>query len=137
MFGAIGRAAISANGVARTTNTRQAHSGDDAPGPDLLVRPRPRGEKPWLVVSNNARNTHLRSVLVVRVTTSAKPPLPSIVPIELSGANRAGQELLGSVLCDDIEVLDDDDDHVRPGSGLPPHIMQRVDAALMVALALT
>jgi len=39
------------------------------------------GEKPWLVVSNNARNTHLRSALVVRVTTSAKPPLPSIVPI--------------------------------------------------------
>ena len=41
-----------------------------------------------------------------------------------------------SVLCDDIEVLDDDD-HVRPGSGLPPHIMRRVDAALKVALALT
>ena len=135
MFGAIGRAAISANGVGPTTNTRQGHSGDDAPGPDLLVRPRPRGET-WLVVSNNARNTHLRSALVVRARTSAKPPLPSIVPIELSGASRAGQELLGSVLCDDIEVLDDDH-HVRPGSGLPPHIMQRVDAALTVALALT
>ncbi|MCG7430201.1 MULTISPECIES: type II toxin-antitoxin system PemK/MazF family toxin [Dermacoccus] len=94
------------------------------------------GEKPWPVASNNARDTHLRSALVVRVTTSTKPPLPSIVPIELSGASRAGQELLGSVLCDDIEVLDDDH-HVRPGSGLPPHIMQRVDAALTVALALT
>ena len=67
----------------------------------------------------------------MRVTTSTKPPLPSIVPIELSGANRAGQELIGSVLCDDIEVLYDDD-HVHP-----PHIMRRVDAALTVALALT
>ena len=94
------------------------------------------GEKPWPVASNNARDTHLRSALVVRVTTSTKPPLPSIVPIELRGASRAGQELLGSVLCDDIEVLDDDH-HVRPGSGLPPHIMQRVDAAPTVALALT
>ena len=73
----------------------------------------------------------MRIALVVRVTTSTKPPLPSIVPIELSGASRAGQELLGSVLCDDIEVLDDDH-HVHP-----PHIMQRVDAALEVALALT
>ena len=74
------------------------------------------GEKPWPVASNNARDTHLRSALVVRVTTSTKPPLPSIVPIELSGASRAGQELIRSVLCDDIEVLYDDH-HVHPGVG--------------------
>ena len=60
----------------------------------------------------------------------------SISAIDLSGASRAGQDLVGSILCDDIEVLYDDD-HVRPGGGLPPHVMRRVDAALKVALALT
>ena len=40
------------------------------------------GEKPWVVVSNNARNRALESVLAVRVTTTMSgPDLPTIVPL--------------------------------------------------------
>ena len=39
------------------------------------------GEKPFLVVSNNARNTKLGDCLGVRITTSPKPDIASIVPL--------------------------------------------------------
>jgi len=88
------------------------------------------GEKPWLVVSNNHRNARLGSALVVRVTTSPKPPLASIV--ELTHEDP----LVGRVLCDDITVLYSDDPY-RPDGTLSPGTMQAVDAALKVALGLT
>lgn len=88
------------------------------------------GEKPWLVVSNNQRNTRLGSALVVRVTTSPKPPLASIV--ELTHEDP----LAGRVLCDDITVLYSDDSR-RPAGTLSPRSMQAVDAGLKVALGLT
>lgn len=40
------------------------------------------GEKYYLVVSNNQRNRNLDSVVAVRLTTSLKPPLPSIVALD-------------------------------------------------------
>ena len=88
------------------------------------------GDKPWLVVSNNARNRNLGSVLVVRITTSQKPDLPSIVRIP------PGNPVVGSVLCDDIDILYEDDGADYLGA-LSPEVMSEVDAGLKAALGLT
>lgn len=88
------------------------------------------GEKPWLVVSNNARNNALGSALVARMTTSPKPPLDSIVVL-----GHGDEPFVGRVLCDDIETLYGDDP-ARHGGALPPATIMRVDRALRVALAL-
>jgi len=86
-------------------------------------------EKYFLVVSNNIRNRQLNSVVAVRLTTSAKPTLPSIVTL--------GQPELfvGSVVCDDIVELYDDE--VRRDLGaLTRGTMVRVNAGLMAALGM-
>ncbi|HEU0287611.1 MAG TPA: type II toxin-antitoxin system PemK/MazF family toxin [Nocardioidaceae bacterium] len=86
--------------------------------------------KPWLIVSNNARNSSgLGTVLAVRITTSRKPSLDSIV--ELSNDDS----FEGRVLCDDITVLyqDELDDLV---GYLSPSTMMRIDLGLRAALAL-
>ncbi|CAN5876747.1 hypothetical protein BH09ACT7_BH09ACT7_54460 [soil metagenome] len=41
------------------------------------------GAKPWLVVSNNRRNTALSDLLAVRITTTTKHAIP------LSAADRS------------------------------------------------
>ncbi|MDR0594393.1 MAG: type II toxin-antitoxin system PemK/MazF family toxin [Bifidobacteriaceae bacterium] len=87
------------------------------------------GEKRWLVVSNNGRNNALGSALAVRITTTPKPPLRSIV--RLGG----GESVAGSVLCDDITVIYDDDPHRHAGA-LSPAAMAGVARALGVALGL-
>jgi len=87
------------------------------------------GEKPWLVVSNNGRNDALGSALVVRVTTTVKPPLASIVELQ------PADPLVGRVLCDDITTIYDDD-HFRHAGALTLATMTKVGAALRVALAL-
>lgn len=87
------------------------------------------GEKPWLVVSNSSRNRALGSALVARVTTTPKPPLPSIVELE------AGDPLAGSVICDDIETMYLDD-QPRFGGAVSPPTLDRINAALLVALGL-
>lgn len=53
-------------------------------------------DKYFLVVSNNRRNQALPQVLAVRLTTTPKPALPSIVPL------RPPEVFTGSVVCDDI-----------------------------------
>jgi mRNA interferase MazF len=87
------------------------------------------GDKPYLVVSNNSRNQRLSSALVVRVTTSAKPDLESIV--ELSPQDP----LVGRVLCDNINVLYADEVK-RDGGALSLPTMVRVAAGLRAALAI-
>lgn len=87
------------------------------------------GEKPWLVVSNNQRNARLHSALVARITTSRKPPLDTVV--ELTHADP----LVGRVLCDDIDVLYEDEPH-RPAGALSPATMRSVNEALRIALGL-
>ena len=87
------------------------------------------GEKPWLVVSNNGRNQHLPNALAVRITTTEKPPLPTIV--ELSGQDP----LVGRVVCDDISVLYADEPFRHAGA-LTANTMMKVGSALRVALAL-
>lgn len=88
------------------------------------------GRKPYLVVSNNPRNRNLGSALVVRITTTPKPALASIVAL------GPADPLVGRVLCDDITVLYADD-RTEPAGALAPATMRQVDAALRVALALT
>lgn len=87
------------------------------------------GRKPWLVVSNNARNRHLDSCLAVRITTTPKPPLKSIVQL------GPGEPVVGRILCDDIAVIFDDE-LVEDRGALSPLTMDAVAAALKVALGL-
>lgn len=89
-----------------------------------------QGEKPRVVVSNNARNNALGSALVARMTTTVKPPLDSIVVLDPAETPFAGR-----VLCDDIETLYAEDP-VRHGGALPPATIKRIDRALRVAFAL-
>lgn len=53
-------------------------------------------DKYFVVVSNNRRNTALDSVIAARVTTTAKPAIPSIVEL------GPGEVLAGRVVCDDL-----------------------------------
>jgi mRNA interferase MazF len=86
-------------------------------------------DKYFLCVSNNRRNRALPQALAVRLTTTPKPPLPSIV--------RLGQTeaFTGVVVCDDIvEVWEDE---VRRDLGaLTPAAMLAVGRGLAAALDL-
>ncbi len=88
------------------------------------------GEKPFLVVSNNGRNRALKSALVVRVTTSDKPVLASIVELA-----HEDQPMHGRVLCDDIFELWPDE-VTRDAGALSQRTMMRVADGLRAALAL-
>lgn len=93
----------------------------------------PLGEvdrKYWVCVSNNLRNRQLGEFLCVRLTTSAKPTLPSIV--ELSAADRP---FTGRVVCDDLGPIYPDDVHEDSGA-LSSATMRRVDVGLKAALYL-
>ncbi|MFG1702779.1 type II toxin-antitoxin system PemK/MazF family toxin [Nonomuraea sp. M3C6] len=87
------------------------------------------GEKPYVIVSNNARNRALPSYLGVRITTSTKPPLPSI--IELTKEDP----VVGRALCDDIVILFAEDLRRELG-GLSLQTMMRIGQGLRHALAL-
>ena len=87
-------------------------------------------DKYFLVVSNNRRNNQLPQVLAVRLTTTPKPDLPSIV--------RLGQAeaFTGSVICDDIVEIWQDE--VRRDLGALSHqAMEAVGRGLMAALDLS
>lgn len=86
-------------------------------------------EKFFLVVSNNARNRALPQVLAVRLTTTPKPPLPSIVELEHP------EVFVGRAVCDDIVEIYPDE--VRRDLGaLTPTAMAAVGRGLAAALAL-
>jgi len=87
------------------------------------------GRKPWLVVSNNARNRNLGDVLVARITTTPKPRISSIVELP------PGECVTGSVLCDDIIAMYEDDSPELAGA-MSPRTMRDVDRALAAALGL-
>lgn len=89
-----------------------------------------RGEKYYLAVSNNRRNARLTTFLAVRMTTTPKPPLPTIVELDQSDAPWTGR-----VSCDDIEKIYVDE-VTRDYGALAPATMQRIDDALRAALAL-
>lgn len=89
-----------------------------------------RGEKYYLAISNNQRNARLQDFLAVRLTTTPKPPLPSIVHLTDDDA-----PWVGAVCCDDVEKVYRDE-VTRDYGALPPATMARVDDALRSALNL-
>jgi mRNA interferase MazF len=88
-----------------------------------------KDEKYYLVVSSNRRNERLPQALAVRLTTSHKPQIPTVVELDRR------EPFTGRVLCDDIEALYPDE--VRRDVGaLSPNAMARVEAGLRAALDL-
>lgn len=85
--------------------------------------------KYFVVVSNNRRNRALPTALGVRITSQSKPELASIV--ELS----EDEILQGSVMCDDITELWDDEIKKDVGA-LSPRAMAVVSDGLRAALSL-
>jgi len=88
------------------------------------------GLKPFLAVSNNARNKFLTSCLAVRITTTQKQEMASIVPLSTADA-----PLVGFVLCDDIAELYRDEIKDQVGA-LSTGTMLKVATGLKAALAL-
>jgi mRNA interferase MazF len=88
------------------------------------------GEKYFLAVSNNPRNRALRSFLAIRLTTTEKPRLDSIVRLDHGDGPWCGSALADSI----IEIVRDQ--VTRDLGALPPGTMRRVDDALRAALAL-
>jgi mRNA interferase MazF len=88
------------------------------------------GEKYYLAVSNNQRNAALDSFLAIRLTTSPKPALDSIITLGAADGPRTG-----SALADDVVEIYRDEVSRELGA-LPPSTMRRVDDALRVALSL-
>lgn len=86
-------------------------------------------EKYFVVVSNNRRNEALEQVLAVRLTTSPKPRLASIVEL------ATGESFVGRAVCDDIVEIYESE--VRRDLGaLSPHAMQAISRGLMAALGI-
>jgi mRNA interferase MazF len=94
------------------------------------IFPNTDGEKYYLVVSNNRRNRELKQVLAIRLTTTQKPSIASIVEIPL------GEVFIGRAVCDDIiEIWEDD---VRRDLGaLTPRTMIHIEQGLRAALGLS
>lgn len=87
--------------------------------------------KPYVVVSNNARNRVLDSVLAVRVTTTDKPRIPTAVPLGVD------DPLVGFVLADDIvEVFKDELETGDYVGCLSPKSLISLNIALGQALGL-
>jgi mRNA interferase MazF len=82
------------------------------------------------VVSNNRRNKELKQVLAIRLTTTKKPEISSIVEIP------QGEVFSGRAVCDDIiEIWEDE---VRRDLGaLTPKTMTHIEQGLKAALGLS
>ena len=85
--------------------------------------------KLFVVVSNNRRNRALPSALGVRLTTSPKPAIPSIVEL------GHPESFVGRVVCDDITEIFEDEVRGLEG-GLTTAGLDAVDAGLRAALDL-
>lgn len=88
------------------------------------------GSKYYLVVSNNARNRALDSVLAVRITTSDKSGLPAAAKLAHNDC------LSGWVYCDDIVELWEEDIRQDVGA-LSQQTMVEVERALQHALGMS
>lgn len=87
--------------------------------------------KPFLVVSNNQRNTHLGDCLAVRLTTTRKEARTTVVPL-----GPADLPLHGFVLCDEITLVFRDEVLEQAGA-LSHATMGQVAKGLSAALALS
>lgn len=81
----------------------------------------------FVVVSNSRRNRALPQVLGVRLTTTPKPTIPSV--IELSHP----EAFVGRAVCDDIAEIYQDEVMTVVGA-LSPGAMRRVGWGLAAAL---
>jgi mRNA interferase MazF len=88
-----------------------------------------KDEKYFLVASNNQRNAKLPQVLAIRLTTSAKPSIPSIVEL------GKGEVFVGRAVCDDIVEIYQDE-VVRDLGTLSPAAMVAVGNGIAAALGL-
>ena len=88
------------------------------------------GEKPWLVISENARNRVLDSVLAVRMTTTKLDHIASAVQLA-----PADHPLVGWIRIDDMEQLALDEVGREWGAVSTP-TMRQVDLALHKALGI-
>ncbi len=88
-----------------------------------------KSEKYFIIVSNNRRNNALGSALAVRLTTSPKPFMPSIVEMP------AGEVVTGRAVCDDIYELFADEIRQDLG-GLTSKTMAEISNGLRSALNL-
>lgn len=88
------------------------------------------GEKPFLIVSNNARNNALDDFLAVRITTSApRAPRPTMVQL------ASHDPLVGWVNCDDLTPIYRDEIRREAGS-LSVSTMMGVALGLKAALGI-
>lgn len=87
------------------------------------------GPKHMLVVSNDIRNRQLPSILAVRITSTQKPPMRSIVEIS------PGEPVSGRILCDGITVIYADE-VIKDVGAFSPGTMRAVEAALVHALGI-
>ncbi len=86
------------------------------------------GAKPWLIVSNSARNRNLETVVAVRVSTTSKHAnVPTVVPLS------SADPLVGYVVVDDLIQLYRDELTVALGALSAP-TMRAVSAAVRIAL---
>ena len=86
------------------------------------------GHKPWVVLSNNARNRNLDTVLAARITTTSRNAhVPTVVPL------ASADPLDGYVLVDDIVQLSHDE-LTTPVGTLSPATMHHISSALRIAL---
>lgn len=90
----------------------------------------PIGEKPFVVISNNARNQALDDCLALRITTTPLDSMPSRVPLSHE------DKFVGTVVCDDIITLYREDIKRHVGT-LSPGTMRKIDRALFHVLSLT
>jgi mRNA interferase MazF len=87
-------------------------------------------DKYAVVISNNDRNRKLNSVLVARMTTAPKAPIPTRVPVA-----AADDPVHGAVACDDVHTLSKGKLKRRIGALTYP-TMQRVAQGLRIAMSL-
>jgi mRNA interferase MazF len=87
------------------------------------------GPKYMLVVSNDTRNRQLDSILAVRITTTTKPSMRSIVEIP------SGEPVTGRVLCDNITVIYEDE-VINDAGAFSPATMRAVESGLRHALGM-
>jgi mRNA interferase MazF len=85
--------------------------------------------KLFVVVSNNRRNRQLPQVLAVRLTTTDKPNIPSIVQL------GHPEVFVGAAVCDDIVELYEDEVLGVTGA-LSVRAMRAIGAGLSAALDL-
>jgi mRNA interferase MazF len=86
------------------------------------------GVKPWVVVSNDARNRNLETVVAARITTRDRHAnIPTVVALSPS------DPLVGYVLVDDLVQLYRDELSRQLGA-LTPATMSQISQALRIAL---